>query len=112
MFEKYSIRNFKIHQDSTGIEFPGLTILTGTNNSGKTSLIQSIRVLSQIENQFSRLPSLAFYKVNGLGELKDVLNKNVSRSESIEYNLYFRPLPGLNAHVTLKFGSILQGNMP
>ena len=40
MFEKYSIRNFKIHQDSTGIEFPGLTILTGTNNSGKTSLIQ------------------------------------------------------------------------
>lgn len=112
MFEKYSIRNFKIHQDSTDIEFPGLTILTGTNNSGKTSLIQSIRVLSQIENQFSRLPSLAFHKVNGLGELKDVLNKNVSRSESIEYNLYFRPLPGLNAHVTLKFGSILQGNMP
>ncbi len=111
MFEKYSIRNFKIHQDSADIEFPGLTILTGTNNSGKTSLIQSIRVLSKIENQLSGIPSLAFHKVNGLGELKDVLNKNVSRSESIEYNLYFRPMPTLSAHVTLKFGSVLQGNM-
>lgn len=111
MFEKYSIKNFKIHQDSTDIEFPGLTILTGTNNSGKTSLIQSIRVLSKIENQFSGVPFLAFHKVNGLGELKDVLNKNVSRSESIEYNLYFRPMPSLGAHVTLRFGSVLQGNM-
>ena len=111
MFEKYSIRNFKIHQDSADIEFPGLTILTGTNNSGKTSLIQSIRALSKIENQLSGIPSLAFHKVNGLGELKDVLNKNVSRSESIEYNLYFRPMPTLSAHVTLKFGSVLQGNM-
>ncbi len=111
MFEKYSVGNFKIHQDSADIEFPGLTILTGTNNSGKTSLIQSIRVLSKIENQLSGIPSLAFHKVAGLGELKDVLNKNVSRSECIEYNLYFRLMPSLNAHVTLKFGSVLQGNM-
>lgn len=112
MFEKYSVRNFKIHQDSVKIEFPGLTILTGTNNSGKTSLIQSIRALTSIENQLPGVPCLAFHKIAGLRDLKDVLNKNVSRSECIEYNLYFQLRPSLHAHITLKFGSVLQGNIP
>ena len=45
MINQYSIENFKIHDSSEILELNGLTIFTGANNSGKTSMIQSIRAL-------------------------------------------------------------------
>lgn len=107
MLDKYSVKNFKIHQDDIEIEFPGLTILTGTNNSGKSSLIQSIRSLSIMKN--TRDCYLPLDKIEGLGGLKDVLNKNVNRSESIVYNLYFSLPQHWKAHVELEFSSALAG---
>lgn len=62
MIDSYSVKNFKIHQDGIDIEFPGVTILTGTNNSGKTSLIQSIRTLAAVENTSEGIPFLPFQK--------------------------------------------------
>ena len=110
MIDSYSVKNFKIHQDGIDIEFPGVTILTGTNNSGKTSLIQSIRTLAAVENTSEGIPFLPFQKIEGLGELRDVLNKNVSRSESIQYSLHFRDMTlQLNVHFVLSFNSNLDG---
>ena len=48
MINQYSIENFKIHDSSEILELNGLTIFTGANNSGKTSMIQSIRALSKM----------------------------------------------------------------
>lgn len=107
MVDKYSVKNFKIHQDDIDIKFPGLTILTGTNNSGKSSLIQSIRVLSMMSNAVDGY--LPLNKIEGLGGLKDVLNKNVNRSENIVYNLYFLMPQNQRVHVELEFSSALEG---
>ena len=48
MINQYSIEKFKIHDSSEILELNGFTIFTGANNSGKTSMIQSIRALSKM----------------------------------------------------------------
>ena len=46
MISNYKISNFKLH-DHTNISFKGLTILTGMNGMGKSSVIQSLVLLRQ-----------------------------------------------------------------
>lgn len=46
MLQTLRIQNFKLHED-TKIEFGGLTILTGMNGMGKSTLLQSLLLLRQ-----------------------------------------------------------------
>ena len=46
MLERLTVRNFKSHK-STEIELGALTLLTGVNSSGKSSLIQALLLLRQ-----------------------------------------------------------------
>lgn len=46
MINKLEISNFKLH-DHTKIEVGGLTIFTGMNGMGKSSIIQSLLLLRQ-----------------------------------------------------------------
>lgn len=55
MLERLTVRNFKSHK-STAIEFGALTLLTGVNSSGKSSLIQALLLLRQSFMK-NRLPS-------------------------------------------------------
>ncbi|MDP1765125.1 MAG: DUF3696 domain-containing protein [Sediminibacterium sp.] len=43
----FGIKNFRIFANLTAFEFAPITILTGTNNSGKSSLINAIIILSK-----------------------------------------------------------------
>ena len=59
MIKKFSIKNFKVHKNSYIFNLEGLTVLTETNNSGKSSLTQSLRLLSKINDKsfsYSKLP--------------------------------------------------------
>ncbi|MFN0203912.1 MAG: AAA family ATPase [Bacteroidia bacterium] len=47
MFTKFRIRNFRTHID-TEIEVKDLTLLIGSNNSGKTNLLEGLRFFSEI----------------------------------------------------------------
>ena len=47
MFNFIRLNNFKGHSD-TKIDFGRLTALVGPNSSGKTSVLQAIRYMSQI----------------------------------------------------------------
>lgn len=47
MFTKFRVRNFKTHLD-TEIELKDLTLLIGSNNSGKTNLLKAISFFSEI----------------------------------------------------------------
>ncbi len=40
------LKNFRIFKDATDLEFAPLTILTGCNNSGKSSIIKAMLLLS------------------------------------------------------------------
>lgn len=46
MLQTLRIQNFKLHEDTT-IEFGGLTILTGMNGMGKSTILQSLLLLRQ-----------------------------------------------------------------
>lgn len=46
MLKTLRIQNFKLHEDTT-IEFGGLTILTGINGMGKSTILQSLLLLRQ-----------------------------------------------------------------
>lgn len=66
MIQKLTISNFKIH-DHTEIEFAPVTLLTGMNGMGKSSVIQSLLLLRQSYRK-SQLP----YGLNLIGDLCSV----------------------------------------
>ncbi len=47
MIESFSCKNFKCFYDSGNIEIAPITLLVGPNNSGKSSLIKALSMLSQ-----------------------------------------------------------------
>jgi len=73
MVNELIIDNYKCF-DVDNIEFRNLTLLTGTNSSGKSSTIQSL-LYSGIESSGSDLRSF----LNSLGSFKDLRNKNIKK---------------------------------
>lgn len=106
MINNYSVDNFKIHKNGYGFNLSGLTLLTGVNNSGKSSLTQSLRLLSKINSNslsYSRLP---FEQISELGDFTKTLNKSVNRSESIIYR-FSLDIDGFKfCNIELEFDSI------
>ena len=72
--EQLTIENFKCFKTEKTFDFPRLTILTGANSSGKSSVIQAILAALQTDN----FPSN--YSLNGdfvnLGDFTEVSNNN------------------------------------
>lgn len=110
MVNQYSVENFKIHKKSELLRFEGLTVLAGANNSGKTSLIQSLRVLAKMATSQTPLIYLPLEQMDELGNLKDTLNKGVNRSEMICYQFQLEGSQNKECLVSLKFGSSLTLN--
>lgn len=106
MISKYSISNFKIHKSGYIFNLNGLTILTGTNNSGKSSLTQSLRLLSKINRNSFSYTKLPFEQIPELGDFRKTLNKEVSRRESIKYKLSLKIENLKFCNVELEFDSV------
>ncbi len=107
MIDNYSISNFKIHKNEYSFNLKGLTVVTGTNNSGKSSLIQSLRLLSQVNKNSTDYPKLPFDQIAELKDFRSVLNKDVSRNESITYRFSLEVEEFEFCNVELEFTSIL-----
>ncbi len=75
MINNIKIENFKCFENED-LSFRPLTILTGTNSSGKSSLIQSILV-SGLHDSGSDIIEY----INGLGDFDDLKNKYTNPSE-------------------------------
>lgn len=106
MINNYSVDNFKIHKSGYRFNLSGLTLLTGVNNSGKSSLTQSLRLLSKINNNSSSYTRLPFEKIIELGDFTKTLNKNVSSSESINYKFSLEIEGFKFCNIELEFNSI------
>lgn len=107
MINQYSIENFKIHDSSEILELNGLTIFTGANNSGKTSMIQSIRALSKMCIYANKYIYMPLEQIEGLGSLKNTLNKAVDRKADIRYSFVMEPE---YFFISMTFGSALSLN--
>jgi AAA15 family ATPase/GTPase len=46
MIKRFGLKNFRIFKDLTYIDLAPITILTGTNNSGKSTVIKALHLLS------------------------------------------------------------------
>ena len=92
MLEHFSVENFKGYEGRYDFDFPGLTYLTGANNSGKSSVIQALYMLaSSNSNNFyaTLLTNTTHYNY---GSFKDLLNKNCRSSENIKFDLCWEDL--------------------
>jgi len=86
MIKELKIKNFKCFQQPSPFEFSKLNLLTGINGRGKSSLLQTILVLSQSVRN-NTLNKLIF---NGdlvdLGNFDDVKNSDTPRRENIAFD--------------------------
>ena len=92
MLEHFSIENFKGYEGRYDFDFPGLTFLTGANNSGKSSIIQALYMLaSSNSNNFyaTLLTNTTNYNYGGF---KDLLNKNCRSTDNIKFDLCWEDL--------------------
>ena len=74
--KKYYIHNFKNHADTT-LQMGNLTLLTGINGAGKSSVIQSMLALRE---SYLRNPNMESYVLKGdsinLGMSSEIVNQN------------------------------------
>ena len=91
MLQTLRIQNFKLHEDTT-IEFGGLTILTGMNGMGKSTILQSLLLLRQSFQSHRLMKGL-----NLRGDLGDLgisgkLACQIVDSDKLELDLIFETI--------------------
>ncbi|WP_033827577.1 AAA family ATPase [Bacillus andreraoultii] len=65
MIKNFEVKNFKCYEDYHSFRQPGLTFVSGSNNSGKSSLLHAIYLLTQ--NKSIRYPVLSLNEEIDLG---------------------------------------------
>ena len=81
MIKNYSIHNFKNHAD-TSIELGHLSILTGANGVGKSSILQSMLLL---RDSFEKNPQMGYLSLEGhsfqIGRSNELINASVKEHQ-------------------------------
>lgn len=89
----FSIKNFRsFGEDGADFELAPITVLTGCNSAGKSSLVKALMLLSEMRQQPDRLyvPSLNLYKREyGLGSYDKIIHKeDTSHRIEISYKVW------------------------
>lgn len=117
--ENYAIKNFRVF-DENGVSFPlrPVSIITGCNSSGKSSIVKSVFLLKsfleQVKNAYAENSTVSInkYKIdftkypnNLLGNFNKIIhNGSASKKITIAYTVYSRML-SKDAEVSLVFFS-------
>jgi predicted ATPase len=88
MISELQLQNFKCFQNSRPFQFSKLNLLTGINGRGKSSLLQSLLVLSQSAWASGDLKKLIINdELLNLGNFDDIKNSETPRGENIHFNI-------------------------
>ena len=101
MIKGLQLRNFKCFQKSPFFAFSKINLFTGINGRGKSTLLQSLLILSQTAQKdptFSKL--IINDELLSLGTYDDIKNSETPRTENIVFDILFdAPIP----RITLKY---------
>ncbi len=91
MISKMRLKNFKIWEDTGEIKISPVTLLLGTNSSGKSSILQSLLLLKQTVRSTDRMIHLNMggddsHDIFNFGTFKDIHYKYASERQ---FELYF-----------------------
>jgi len=87
MIAKITLKNFKCFKEQTEFPLGQITLLTGMNGKGKSTLLQSLLLMRQsLENSNYTTKILLNGACLNLGNLLDIKNSDISRDESIKLN--------------------------
>ena len=94
MLKSWSIENFKPIVNSGELKLAPVTVLAGLNSSGKSSLLQSILMISQtLSSRVLDRPLLPNGPIVQLGTFEDILSDfSVSRKMTLSFELSFELL--------------------
>jgi predicted ATPase len=86
-FRYFQLENFRAFKDSEKFNFPGITILTGKNSSGKSSIIKSL-LLCKDNFESDRFPRILKFEgsVHGLGSLKYAKNNETAKNSKLSFS--------------------------
>lgn len=86
-----SLENFRLFRKTVHFEFSDINIITGTNSSGKSSLIKSLILINEnIKQGFPWLCLKTGGNIHNLGGYKDILNQSSLNDEiTIEFPINF-----------------------
>lgn len=88
MINEIQIHNFKCFQQSNPFEFSKINLLTGINGRGKSTLLQSLLILSQSAWKNANLSQLVINnELISLGNYDDIKNSETPRGETIQFSL-------------------------
>jgi predicted ATPase len=100
MIKELQLQNFKCFQQATSFELSRINLLTGVNGRGKSSLLQSLLILSQSAWENENLKKL---KINGeyveLGNFDDIKNSETPKAEKIKFVFNVEP----NSDIILQY---------
>ena len=82
MITDFSINNFRIFKDKTDFEISPITILTGPNNSGKSTFIRALRLLIESAKSSSLLYLLKSSSETDYLSYNDIFGKSDSKNKT------------------------------
>lgn len=95
MITSLALKNFKSINNQVALQLKNLSIICGSNSSGKSSIIQAILMLSQTySNRYLKNSVALNGKLVRLGSFNDILNHSCSDKEKhiqIDINMEFPP---------------------
>jgi len=101
MIKILTLKNFKCFNKKKDFEFSKLNLLTGINGRGKSTLLQSMLILSQSAGQAADISNLI---INGekisLGNFDDIKNSETTKDESIYFKFL---LDNFDEEIELEF---------
>lgn len=108
MIKNLQLQNFKCFQQATSFELSKINLLTGVNGRGKSSLLQSLLILSQSARKNANMKKL---KINGeyieLGNFDDIKNSETPKSEKITFGFKIEP----HTEITLQYTEDTKDNL-
>src|SRR5919202_270373 len=120
MLTQIRVKNFKGFKEETAFPLTQLTLLTGINGRGKSTLLQTLLLMRQsLEHDDSAAQLVLNGSCVNLGSFNEIRNSNISRNEPIIFRYYYNHretvknicLLEVNGFAEYCFNEILEDNM-